>query len=65
MTRKDYLMIAAALNSAHVRNIANSNKAIYNNGVDNAIVLLALALEKDNPAFDRNRFLQQAGVSPL
>ncbi len=52
MTRKDYVLIAAALNSCA-------------NGADKKTVAyqLADALAQDNPRFDRARFLKAAGVA--
>jgi hypothetical protein len=57
MTRKDYQLIAAALKSARVpSSLGNENKAIYNNGVDNAVDFVARELAKDNPRFDDQKF---------
>jgi hypothetical protein len=64
MTRKDYILIAAALKSARVPSaLGNENKAIYNNGIDNAVAFIAMALAKDNPRFDGQKFREAAGVS--
>lgn len=64
MTRKDYELIAAALRMSRVGNLAgNENRALYNNGVDNAATNVADALASDNPRFDRERFLSACGVS--
>lgn len=63
MTRKDYIAIAAALKSARVHNyMDNANKALYNNGIDNAVSYVADALARDNGRFDRARFLTACGV---
>lgn len=63
MTRKDYVLIAGALKSSHVSNtLNNGNRALYNNGIDNAASLIADALARDNPRFDRERFLKACGV---
>lgn len=57
MTRKDYIQLAAALHAARVPNPRDEeNRALYNNGIDNAIVYIADALAIDNPRFDRDRF---------
>jgi len=61
MTRKDYVLIAAALREAR-SNYSLPNVAIYHNGIDNAAHRLADALGRDNPRFDRERFLDAAGV---
>jgi hypothetical protein len=64
MTRKDYILIAAALKSARVPStLGNENKAIYNNGVDNAVAFVAMALAKDNPRFDGQKFRAACGVA--
>ena len=63
MTRKDYVLIAAALKAARRPNLAgNVTRAAYNNGIDNAVEFLVLALAKDNPAFDGARFRAAAGI---
>lgn len=63
MTRKDYILIAAALKAARVPSVlGNTNKEIYNNGVDNAVAFIAIVLAKDNPRFDGARFRAAAGV---
>lgn len=70
MTRKDYILIAAALKSARVSNsIGDPNKALYNNGIDNAVAMLARALKdgsgfdlNGNRRFDTDRFLAACGV---
>lgn len=65
MTRKDYELIAAALRSSRATNYTGSeNRALYNNGVDNAAHNIARALQRDNPRFDRERFLVACGVTP-
>ncbi len=51
MTRKDYVLIAAALNSCAQG--ADKSTVVYQ---------LADALARDNPRFDRERFLKAAGV---
>ena len=64
MTKKDFELIARALRAARVPNsIGNANKALYNNGVDNAVIIMADALATTNPRFDREQFLTACGVS--
>lgn len=59
MTRKDYVMIAETLADL---------MADFNNGGDDTISLTLVAVElaetlaKDNPRFDRDRFLTACGV---
>jgi hypothetical protein len=63
MTKKDFILIAAALKAARVNNsLNNPNKALYNNGVDNTVLFMASALQTTNPRFDRARFLAACGV---
>lgn len=60
MTRKDYVMIAETLADL---------MADFNNGGDDTISLTLVAVElaetlaKDNPRFDRARFLTACGVN--
>lgn len=64
MTRKDYELLAAALRSSRATNYTNSaNRALYNNGVNNAAHNIARALRRDNPRFDYVRFLVACGVT--
>jgi hypothetical protein len=59
MTRKDYVMIAETLADL---------MADFNNGGDDTVSLTLVAVElaetlaKDNPRFDRDRFLTACGV---
>lgn len=57
MTRKDYVLIAAALKDARA-----STPEANHVGVDVAASNIAHALARDNPRFDRARFLKAAGV---
>ena len=60
MTRKDYIAIAAALKSAHkVDCPVNSSFYI---GIDKATNEIAEVLAKENPRFDRSRFLKAASA---
>jgi hypothetical protein len=62
MTRKDYGLIAAALNDTLLINCPTHE---YLNGAKaatiSAITHIADALSRDNPRFDRERFLKAAG----
>lgn len=66
MTRKDYVLIAAALKEARdmlAANGANLTRTQCSlNGADASAIELADALSRDNPRFDRERFLKAAGV---
>lgn len=62
MTRKDYVMIAK-----HFKGSINYEQSFNNNQAGaNSLKFLALtlssSLEKDNPRFDRARFLDACGV---
>ena len=59
MTRKDYVLIAAALKSAHD---GHNGRPQALRGVADAADRIAIALARDNPRFDRERFLKAAGV---
>jgi hypothetical protein len=61
MTRKDYVLLAEALNAAFSRSTAD--KADKADGIARAAIELADALAADNPRFDRERFLKAAGVT--
>ena len=61
MTRKDYILIADALKAA-CSSYTLPNVVLYPNSIDNAAHRLADALGRDNPRFDRERFLTAAGV---
>lgn len=54
MTRKDYILIAGALKNA--LNLTNGN-CHHRDGVRDTAYQIAVALESDNPRFDRDHFL--------
>jgi hypothetical protein len=62
MTRKDYILIAAAFKRAreHVGVDFGADRALQ--GIEEAAVVLSGELARDNPRFDRERFLKAAGV---
>lgn len=57
MTRKDYILIAAAI-KAEQRHGREGDETI-----NNVARSIADALQSDNPRFDRARFLKAAGVT--
>lgn len=59
MTRKDYILIAAALRDARQAN----STAAHEIAISDAAFILARSLANDNPRFDRARFLAAAGVA--
>jgi hypothetical protein len=66
MTRKDYIVIAAALKAAHIKiveveaGLSEHTVEELGEGVNYATDYIADALAKDNPRFDRARFLEAA-----
>jgi len=56
MTRKDYVLLAAAIASmpSHAPTLRAATRS--------AALVIADALAKDNPRFDRERFLTACGV---
>jgi hypothetical protein len=65
MTRKDYVAIAAAISEARMNPthfFINREEGEYGEGVFSVAVALADRLARDNPRFDRARFLKAAGV---
>lgn len=64
MTRKDYVMIAAALWRSKPLAILNPRMdAVRQSVYEMAVRNIADALAADNAAFDRARFLKACGVS--
>jgi len=57
MTRKDYILIAAALRIPYNSFSKNLLYGRELNGVGSAAIALADALEQNNPRFDREHFL--------
>lgn len=65
MTRKHYVMIAQAFADAMLFEDLLAPEAemkARKEGVDTAACMVANALAKDNPRFDRERFLKACGV---
>jgi hypothetical protein len=58
MTRKDYILIAAALKMAR----SAKESAGYAQACDLTADILSNTLANDNPRFDRQRFLDTCGV---
>lgn len=65
MTRKDYVLIADAVRQSRLvgPNVAESTAHRYNEQRANTARCLAYALGRDNPRFDRARFLEACGVA--
>ena len=63
MTKKDYVLIAKAL---QLRTVYDAEDMTYaegwHAGVSSCIDALADVLQRDNPKFDRARFLAACGV---
>lgn len=66
MTRKDYVAVAAAIRNAATRTVGNDDYDVYNELVSLswAAQYIADVMAKDNPRFDRDRFMAATGVSP-
>lgn len=58
MTRKDYMLIAAAIKETHD---AMADRPAERGGVYNTAATIACALRKDNPRFDAARFMDACG----
>lgn len=59
MTRKDYVAIAAALKAISAE---YAHSVDYEQGVGAAVIAVADVMARDNPRFDRGRFLKACGV---
>lgn len=59
MTRKDYILIADTLKRARTAFLRQPGPL---RGVDHAADILACELARDNPRFDRERFLKACGT---
>lgn len=57
MTRKDYKLIADAVNEARLL----SNYVLPERAIELVAQTLATALAKDNPRFDMERFIEACG----
>ena len=60
MTRKDYIKLADALLSAHNETRTQETRET----VELTASYIADVLARDNPRFDRQRFLTASGVQP-
>lgn len=77
MTKKDFLAIAAAINTEreyHAEGAKRAgeagrvNNAQYHDGaqggIANAAAAIAGVMERSNPRFDRKRFMEACGLRP-
>ena len=62
MTRKDYILIAAAIRTALEDIIREANRGVLLPQFETLADAIAKALASDNPRFDRERFLKACGV---
>ena len=63
MTRKDYNLIAEAIANAKAATADYTDPWQAENGAWEAARYLSLALRRDNPRFDRARFMEACGFS--
>jgi len=63
MTKKDYVLIASALNDAHQQAKHPSAGRKCHMAIDCVTVELVHRLEADNPSFNRATFLRAAGYT--
>lgn len=61
MTRKDYVTIAEAIKRAHDGDTGNLPRDGVRMGAFEAAHFIACALKRDNPRFERARFMEAAG----
>lgn len=61
MSKKDYVLIASVMSDVRYIMV----KPAYRELVDNISEQLGKALEKENPRFDRQRFLKACGLTEL
>jgi hypothetical protein len=62
MTKKDYILIAAALKAALQIDGKDEYLPAYKVAIRRVADTLCADLARDNPRFDRERFLRAAGV---
>ena len=58
MTRKDYVLISDVIRNTYVTLLGPKNRA----GLEMLATSLADALQRDNPQFDKKRFLAACGL---
>lgn len=62
MTRRDYVLIAAALRQARDQVMHAANTPAFLMGCDSVALTLGRVLAERNPRFDSARFLRESGV---
>jgi len=58
VTKKDYILIAKAINMAHMQSLGNQKE-----GAELSALFLARSLADENPLFNRNTFLKACGLN--
>lgn len=61
MTKKDYMAIAAILKSRRDSLMASTGRVRPEDVIDGITDQMALMMQRDNPRFDRERFLAACG----
>ncbi len=62
MTKKDYELIAEAINELSTKPIKGIPDDAFADGVRAVAEHLAVALNRDNPRFDKDRFMEACGL---
>lgn len=62
MTRKDYILISSAVARAAAHDDPNTVGSLFDAGIERVAQEIAQALQRDNPNFDAERFLEDCEV---
>ena len=61
MTKKDYIEIAKVINNHLFNDVRNDKRLLSNMVIASVVSELCTYFEKDNPNFDRERFISACG----
>jgi hypothetical protein len=62
MTRKDYVLLSSAIKKQWDIEVSLHGRGDNSLTVHNTAARIAYALQRDNPRFDKNRFLTDCGI---